>query len=452
MKKFWLLTTAILCLFQESLSQSCLPEGITFQSQAEIDNFHTNYPGCTQIEGFLNVYGGQNTITNLNGLSGITSIGDYLSVYDTDITSLNGLNSLVNIGGNLEISECNSITNLTGLGALTNVGGNVVIEHNNNLLNLSGLNSLENIGNLLSVSNNNSLMGIAGLANLNMVSGDINISANPVLMSLQGLEGLNSLPGGLFITNNAHLLTLSALSGKTSVGGNLHIYQNSLLTDFTGLESLTTIGGSFQASINPLISNFNPLSALISIGGYLAINSNASLISLEGLSSLTQIGGDLMVDQNFQLTSLSGLDHIDHHSIVNLTLENNFSLSECDIESICEYLAANPANPWIYIFGNASGCASREEIEDACAVGVEDYINNKGIVVFPNPVRETMLVEIKTDRKIEEVLVRNQVGQCLMISQPVTSFIDISMLPAGIYVLEIRSGTHWAQRKLVKMR
>ena len=29
----------------------CLPEGITFSTQAEIDNFQTNYPGCTEIEG-----------------------------------------------------------------------------------------------------------------------------------------------------------------------------------------------------------------------------------------------------------------------------------------------------------------------------------------------------------------------------------------------------------------
>jgi hypothetical protein len=32
-------------------SQSCLPDGITFNWQADIDYFQTNYPGCTQIEG-----------------------------------------------------------------------------------------------------------------------------------------------------------------------------------------------------------------------------------------------------------------------------------------------------------------------------------------------------------------------------------------------------------------
>jgi hypothetical protein len=40
-------------LFSSTLlfSQGCLPEGIFFSSQEEIDNFQTNYPGCTEIEG-----------------------------------------------------------------------------------------------------------------------------------------------------------------------------------------------------------------------------------------------------------------------------------------------------------------------------------------------------------------------------------------------------------------
>ena len=49
-----------------SSSQSCLPERITFTIQAQIDNFQTNYPNCTEIEGVVTISG--NDITNLNGL------------------------------------------------------------------------------------------------------------------------------------------------------------------------------------------------------------------------------------------------------------------------------------------------------------------------------------------------------------------------------------------------
>ena len=32
-------------------AQTCLPDGITFNSQEAVDNFASNYPGCTSIEG-----------------------------------------------------------------------------------------------------------------------------------------------------------------------------------------------------------------------------------------------------------------------------------------------------------------------------------------------------------------------------------------------------------------
>ena len=45
-------------------AQGCLPEGITFTTQEQIDSFAINYPGCTEIEGFVDING--NNITNLN--------------------------------------------------------------------------------------------------------------------------------------------------------------------------------------------------------------------------------------------------------------------------------------------------------------------------------------------------------------------------------------------------
>ena len=36
-------------------SQSCFPGGITFTSQAEVDNFIIDYPDCTTIEGDITI-------------------------------------------------------------------------------------------------------------------------------------------------------------------------------------------------------------------------------------------------------------------------------------------------------------------------------------------------------------------------------------------------------------
>ena len=34
----------------------CLPQGIIFTIQAQIDSFQVNYPGCTEIEGYVEIY------------------------------------------------------------------------------------------------------------------------------------------------------------------------------------------------------------------------------------------------------------------------------------------------------------------------------------------------------------------------------------------------------------
>src|SRR5210317_503102 len=77
----------------------CLPEGITFTSQAQIDSFPINYPGCTEIEGDLkideHIHG---NITNLDSLYSITSIAGNMSVGGNKaLMSLSGLESLTSV-------------------------------------------------------------------------------------------------------------------------------------------------------------------------------------------------------------------------------------------------------------------------------------------------------------------------------------------------------------------
>jgi hypothetical protein len=50
MKKFYILLFALISL-HGSWAEGCLPEGIKFTTQAQIDSFQINYPGCTEIEG-----------------------------------------------------------------------------------------------------------------------------------------------------------------------------------------------------------------------------------------------------------------------------------------------------------------------------------------------------------------------------------------------------------------
>ena len=65
-------------IYETLLPNYCLAEGISFQSQTDVDNFQTNYPGCTEIEGDVTVFG--NSINNLNGLNVLNSIGGNLKI------------------------------------------------------------------------------------------------------------------------------------------------------------------------------------------------------------------------------------------------------------------------------------------------------------------------------------------------------------------------------------
>jgi hypothetical protein len=86
---------------------SCLPEGIDFYTQEQIDSFQVNYPGCKVIKGDVMI---------CDGCDG-----------SIDIKNLNGLNILTSIEGDLEFPCNDSLTTLTGLEGLTMIGGSLRI-------------------------------------------------------------------------------------------------------------------------------------------------------------------------------------------------------------------------------------------------------------------------------------------------------------------------------------
>ncbi len=177
-----LVTFVLTLLLNYSIySQPCLPEGITFSTQEQIDNFQVNYPNCTEIEGFAVITG-------------------------DDITNLNGLNVLISIGDDLLIINCISLQNL------------------------SGLDNLETIGSDLSLFGNSTLVSMESLMNLNSIAGNLTIGSiwnggNPNLENLSGLDNITAINGDLFISNNSSLVHLSGLKSLESIGGSLGILE-----------------------------------------------------------------------------------------------------------------------------------------------------------------------------------------------------------------------------------
>jgi len=321
--------TILMIVFCNSFlfSQSCLPEGITFSTQTQIDNFQVNYPGCTEIEGFVKIEG-------------------------PDITHLTGLSVITAIGGTLTIGVTENLETLSGLGTLQSIGGNFAIGENSALVNLSGLESL------------------------------------------------------------------------SEISGNFWIFDNNNLTNVSGFVALVSIGETISIYFNPSMSD------------------------LSGLSTLNSIGDAIYIDNNDNLGSLAGLDNIDPNSILNLLIINNDLLSTCDVESICGYLA-NP-NGIIEIFGNASGCDSQEEVQEACdEITVEEVIFLNNISIFPNPADDILTIKSVSANKIKGVKFYNQLGERVLQVYPLNNIMDISTLPQGMYIIEVEFMDMVIREKLI---
>jgi len=245
MKNIVILFMLFLC-FQTGLSpQSCLPEGIYFDNQDVIDNFQINYPNCTEIEGFVTIWDDDGIVTNLNGLSVLTSIGGTLAIWGAHhLTNLSGLNNLTSVGGNVEIWGNNTLSSLSGLNNLSSIGGTLDFWTNKELTSLEALEGLTSIGDLLLIWDNDALTNFEGLDNLSSIGGELEIWENEVITSLSGLENLTSIGGWLDIYSNPNLASLADLINLTSIGGKLTIEDNPVLTTLFGLDNIEA--GSIQ--------------------------------------------------------------------------------------------------------------------------------------------------------------------------------------------------------------
>ncbi len=212
-----------------SLGQGCLPDGFFFTTQAQIDNFQSDYPGCTEIIGDVNIDGGG--ITNLEGLDVLTKIGGYLMIVDCEmLENLSGLDQLDTVQGWFELHQSNLLTDLQGLNSLKYIGGSCWIYNNEGLTSLAGLNSLQLIGGDLMLIFNGNLVSLEALGGLDQINGHLNIAANTFLPSLSGLGNIS--PGSiseLSISYNPSLKTCevqSVCDYLSLSGGMVNIEEN----------------------------------------------------------------------------------------------------------------------------------------------------------------------------------------------------------------------------------
>lgn len=451
MKKLSFLILAVLTFYLSGFTQSCLPDGIILYNQAAIDNFQTNNPDCTEIEGDVTI-GNEGYLTDINSLAGlnvITSIGGNLHIITNEnLNNLSGLDALESISGNFTLEDNNGLTDFTGLSGLVSIGGEMYVIENDNLSTFLGMSALTTITGNLEIGHNLNFSSLAGLSSLTTTGGfEMNYIHN--MPTMEGLSGLTQINGDLIINSCHALVSLAGLSALQEISGSLYLGDNHELISVEGLEALTTVGGDliFGFAITDQFVSFAGLSSLSSIGGNLTIGGGNLLQNLDGLEALTSIGGELRISGNNQLVSLEGIANIEAQSIGSLEIRYNPSLSACDVISICDYLQIPGGD--VTIDNNVSGCSSISEVNAACGTGISDQDNQLLFSLYPNPANEEVSIQLREGVRLQSVIIYNLLGKEVLTASINSMNIDISMLNQGIYVFKLSTDQGQSVSKLI---
>jgi hypothetical protein len=91
------------------------------------------------------------------------------------------------------------------------------------------------------------------------------------------------------------------------------------------------------------------------------------------------------------------------------------------------------------VVAGGTSCKKTVEIFDF-TIGVQDFERLEEIVIYPNPADKILNIRNQSGMVIDEVSIINLIGQNVLIEKGKTDMIDISMLKAGIYTIQIITG------------
>lgn len=373
--RHFVFTLCFILFFGNVFSQNCPPNGdIILLTQEQVDNFAADYPGCTVLDELQigNSNGASSTITNLDGLSQLTSARLIKILVNPNLLNINGLQNITGQVDYIKISGNYILENLSGLEGITEVSDRFEINDNSALTNLVGLDNLATVSNtgFFSIQNNSMLSSLEGLNNLTSAR-NLSIRNNHNLIDLSALGNVNTL-WKLDIRNNDGLTNLNGFGNIVNTPSNnfyVDIIDNDGLTDLTGLENVVNASNDLRLDIenNDALTNLVGLENIVNIPGnnvtitieendaltslhglhnmvdvdILRIVSNPLLANLEDIAQLTSVNA-LGIDNNDMLTSLSDLENI---SINSLGITGNDGLTDLSgLENITELRSLGISN------------------------------------------------------------------------------------------------------------
>lgn len=425
------------------------------------------------------------TLQNLSGLDNLKYTDDLIVEGNSSLQNLNNLGSLSNVEGYLKIIENNALIildglqNLEAISPLSSSSGGVFIESNSSLVSLYGLENVQSFGGSIRIIDNVNLVSLAALSNINNTIitysyyCTLEVIGNTSLISLNGLENfpnnqLNSLNiednsslshcsvqsvcdyldgDGFsifpFISNNAtdcnsvEEVEYDCVNGEPCFVGEIEINSQLEVDEFSiNYPNCNVVFGDLIIEGED-IENLDGLSQIAQINGslYIGISSgNPVLTDLSGLSNISSIDGSLWLIFNEELEDLYGIHNISASSIESIEVSDNLLLSNCAIQSFCDFL--NQDEPEAVFSYNDNGCNSIGQVQSACIMGINEQDLNGLITIYPNPTKNTLNIEINSAEALETIQIFNQLGR-LVYSGVYSNSINVSQLSKGLYILKI---------------
>jgi len=377
--------------------RQCLPDGITLTSVQDITDFTTANPNCTTIEGDVIIQG----ITNFEGLEQITAIE-----------------------GTIICDNCTGFENFEGLNNLETVGGIEFIGGDE--FEFSGLESLDTVTGSMNffLADFNDFSGLGGVP---VVQGDVIIDE----CTLYGFGYITlSFIGGSFILQNNSGLSNTQLIGLEQVEGDLIIQNNTELFLADGFFTLTEVGGDLKLINNPGLLGFAIPWNLPAVGGDILIEQMSGLSNLNFLGNLAEIDGSISLFDNSSLNDISGIENINPESISALQIAICPQLSECNVESVCGFLAIAPQ--FSQIGDNLTNCNTTDEIIQACTINSihEEYVEEFSL--RSQLVNDQIFV---VSDELGNYTIYNTLGEQLTLLIDFKGSFNVSHLAAGMYVI-----------------
>ena len=352
------------------------------------------------------------SLSSLKGFYSLDSIyGNLVVDFNDSLKSLSGLDSLKLISGYLALKNNKNLEDIKGISNIVpesiaskdSLYMDIIIS-NNPVLSFCSIESIcQSIGLGKNMTINNNKKGCNNEMEIDSLCFGTCLPEGLKLLSQKDVDDFiikyphcNEILGDLDIGDRfdhysvSNISTLLGLKNIEKINGDFNVYSNGSLVDFKGLTNLKTVGKSIWIYYNPNLKSFEGMDNLENIGQDLnmrddmrfesleklnkikeikriSINSLNSITSLTGLESVIKCQY-VILTVNPNLTDISALENLDPYHIKIVTIKDNNKLSECSIESFCNYSKLNGS--LIYAFRNMEGCNSANEIKEKCDEGL----------------------------------------------------------------------------------